>query len=125
MSITAGFLLQIKSSFAVRDKSQQALIQTKPVLGETSHNGCTVGDTFVKLRRKVSLGGDCLGRHSDSRSPMPAAERALQSGSPRQSSALVMPLCPAAPLREKHETYMAVASAGCLQAAATWSHRRR
>lgn len=67
-------------------------------------------ETFVKLCRKVSLVDYCLGQHSDSRSPMPAAECALQSGSPSQPPALVMPLCPAAPLREREETYMAVAS---------------
>lgn len=67
--------------------------------------------TFVKLCRKVSLADYCLGQHSDGRSPMPAADCALQSGSSSQPLALVMPLCPAAPLREREETYMAVASA--------------
>lgn len=70
-----------------------------------------VQETFVKLRRKVSLADNCLGQHSDRKSPTPAAECALQSRSPGQPPALVMPLSPAAPLREREETYMAVASA--------------
>lgn len=70
-----------------------------------------VWETFVKLCRKVFLADYCLGQHSDSSNPMPTAQCALQSGSPSQPPALVMPLCPAAPLRERKETYMAVASA--------------
>ena len=70
-----------------------------------------VWETFVKLCRKVSLADDCLGQHSDSRSPTPVAECALQSRSPSQPRALVMPLCPAAPLREREETSVTVASA--------------
>lgn len=68
-----------------------------------------VWETFVKLCRKVCL-ADCLGVHSDS-SPMLIAECALQSTSSSQPPALVMRLCPVAPLRVKEETYMAVASA--------------
>ncbi|KAG7228310.1 hypothetical protein INR49_009174 [Caranx melampygus] len=56
-------------------------------------------------------GGEEGWEHSDSSNPMPTAQCALQSGSPSQPPALVMPLCPAAPLRERKETYMAVASA--------------
>lgn len=65
----------------------------------------------MELCRKISLADYGPGQHSDSRTPVPAAECALQSGCPSQPSALVMPLCPAAPLREEEETCVAVASA--------------
>lgn len=64
----------------------------------------------MTLCRKVSLADHCLGQHSDSESIAPAAECALQSRNPSQQTALVMLLCPVAPLRESEETHTAAAS---------------
>lgn len=71
----------------------------------------------MTLCRKVSLADYCLGQHSDSKSIVPGAECALQSRNTSQQTALVLLLCPVAPLREREETHTAAAtlrlSVGC------------
>lgn len=87
----------------LQSECQEVLGQIKPLLSPTNEW------TFITLCKKVSLAVYCLGQHSDGKSIAPVAGCALQRRQPSQQTALVMLLCPVAPLREREETHIAEA----------------